>query len=267
MAKPRGGDENPVSLFPFLSILACVIGTLILLITSVAISQMESPPEEELVARVEEYEEIEKSQQEMDDKLKEMLPKVHELEKYKELLKKLEKLAEELRKRQSAELQKDKTEQLELQKLLDQLKKLKELLADRQTKKEKLQALLKQLEEELARRKMVVDAPTVCVMPAKRRGGSKGRSDPVFVEADAKGLILDPSGKQVRVPASKVRSDPRFKQAIDAVAAQPDKVLVILIREDGSGTYLAAESFARSLGVSPAKLPLLGKGTLDLSRF
>jgi len=267
MARPRGVNENPVSLFPFLSILACVIGTLILLITSVAISQMESQPEEELLARVEEYEEIEEEQQEMDDKLKTMLPKVHELEQYKEALKKLEKLAEELRKRQKKELQQNKTEQVALEKLLEQLKKLKELLAKEQTEKEKLQALLKQLEEELERRKMVVDAPTVCVMPAKRARGSKGRAKPVFVEADAKGLVLHPDGKRARVPTAKIRTDAGFQTVIDSVAGQPDKVIVFLLRDDGCGVYRVAESFARSKNAMVAKLPLIGKGKIDLSRF
>ena len=45
MAKPKRkrGDEHAVSLFPFLSILACVIGTLTLMITGLALSQMDSP--------------------------------------------------------------------------------------------------------------------------------------------------------------------------------------------------------------------------------
>ena len=41
MAKPKPNDAEPVSLFPFLSILACLIGVLTFIITGVAISQMD----------------------------------------------------------------------------------------------------------------------------------------------------------------------------------------------------------------------------------
>ena len=58
--------------FPFLSILACVIGTLILLIASLAITQMQSDPEEELVERVDEYKELEASNQELDKTIQDL---------------------------------------------------------------------------------------------------------------------------------------------------------------------------------------------------
>ncbi len=266
MARPRGNSENPVSLFPFLSILACVIGTLILMIVGLALSQIESQPEEELLARVEEYKKLERSQEEMDRLLEKMLPQLEKLEQYKAALKKLEELAAELRKKHQQELTKSKNEQVELKNVLDEEEKLREKLARQRKKQEELERTLRELREELERRKMVINAPTVCVLPARRRSG-EGPSVPVFVEADAKGLVLDPGGKRERVPAARLKTDPRFQDVVDAVAADPKKVLVLLVRSDAYGVYKAAELFARTNSAMVAKLPIIGKGKLDLSRF
>ena len=269
MAKPRGESENPVSLFPFLSILACVIGTLILMISSVAVTQMESGPEEELVKRVEEYREIEEEQKKVDETLEEMLPLLHELEQYKAALAKLEKLLEELRKKQKEVLSKNKKAEEELKKLREVEKKLLELVAKLEKQKEQLEAAIRKLEEELQKRKMLTDAPTVCVLPAKRKRGrdSAAGSDPLFVEAGAKGIVLDPDGKRTLIATSQLSKDPKFKATVDAIAKDETKILVFLIRQDGYSAYRTAERFARINSALVAKLPILGRGKLDLSRF
>ena len=46
---------NAVSLFPFLSILACVIGALTLIISSLSLSQVSAGRQDEDVARAEDY--------------------------------------------------------------------------------------------------------------------------------------------------------------------------------------------------------------------
>jgi hypothetical protein len=267
MARPRGGDENPVSLFPFLSILACVIGTLVLMITSLAISQMESDPEEELLARVEEYREIEKEQQEIDKTLETMLPKLLDLEKLKEVLRQKEEEAARLRKLQKSTLEKNKDAQDELKKLLEEEKKLKELIEKLKKRQADLDRTLEELRAELERRRRVHDAPTVTIMPAEGERKGAPSADPVFVEADAKGLILDPGGKRDVVPTGKIRQDPRYKAVLDDITREQDKVLVILVRAKGISAYSTAEHFARTQGVTVAKLPIVGDGKLDLSRF
>jgi hypothetical protein len=49
--RPRGEDDD-VSLFPFLSIIACVIGVLTMMISTLALAQMDNPD----VALIEAYE-------------------------------------------------------------------------------------------------------------------------------------------------------------------------------------------------------------------
>ena len=55
MAKPKPNDAEAVSLFPFLSILACLIGVLTFIITAVAISQMDQSEDIAAVERTEKY--------------------------------------------------------------------------------------------------------------------------------------------------------------------------------------------------------------------
>ncbi len=262
MAKPRGGDENPVSLFPFLSILACVIGILILLITSVALSQMESDPEEELVARVEEYKELEEKQKQIDDRIETTLPKVHELEQYKEALRKLRERLEQLKKAQNQ----DHVDQLALKELSELEEELEKNLKAELQDKQKLDAALEKLREEVERRRRVLDAPTVTVLPPSGKG-RRSRPNPVFVEANAQGVVLDPAGKRKVIPRGKLSSDAEFKKVVKQVASDRNKVLVILIREDGVASYQVADREARTNGAHVAKLPVLGDGMLDLGRF
>ncbi len=269
MAKPRGESDNPVSLFPFLSILACVIGTLILMISSVAVTQMESDPEEEVVERVEEFRALEEKEKKDDAKLKEMLPKLHELEQYKAALARLEKILEKLRKKQKEQLSKSKTDDVEQKKLREEEKKLQELIAKLLTQKKELEATIAACDKELQERKHVIDAPTVCVLPARGNRGMRGMagSQPMFVEATGKGIILDPGGKPKLVPTSKLTKSYAFKAAIDAVANDDEMIMVFLIRQDGYSAFRRAESFARTNSAVVGKLPIIGKGKLDLSRF
>jgi len=265
MGRSRGDSESSVSLFPFLSILACVIGTLVLLITSVAICQMESPAEEALVARVEEYRKLEKEQKDIDRKLASQLPKLHELEQYKAALAKLEALLARLREEHRQKLSENKDAKADLAELLARMKQFEALLAKLELEKRTLEEQLAALRAELERRKRVQDAPTVCIMPA--RDSRRDARRPVFVEADGDGLLLDPDGKRERVPRAGITTDATFKGVVDAVAADRKKVMVFLIREDGVLSYRTAESFARRQSALVAKLPIIGDGKLDLSRF
>ena len=55
MGRRQESGDNEVSLFPFLSILACIIGVLTLMISTLALSQMDT----EAVVAAEAYEKLE----------------------------------------------------------------------------------------------------------------------------------------------------------------------------------------------------------------
>lgn len=260
----KGNDENPVSLFPFLSILACVIGTLILLIASVSLTQIQSDPEEELVERVEEYEELEEEQSEVDEELAKMLEQLASLDEFQKRLEELQKQEQQLKRDQQQVRQENKELQEQLAKLDEERKKLLEEIQKLKAKIADQEELIAKLIEEIQRRRMVNSAPTVRVEPAPQAvRGTK----PTFVEVDQEGLILDPGGKKIRVPANKIGDDPNFKKLLGSMAGERDKILVLLIREDGYRLYATTERTARYSNVIVTKLPIVGDGQLDLSKF
>ena len=266
MARRRAESDNPVSLFPFLSILACVIGTLIFLSSSLALSQIESEPEEELLQRVEELKQLKARKQEMEHTLEELTPMLEDLEKYREALRKLQAEAEKLRKKLAE--REDPEARKRLEELLQRQKELQELIEQRRREIAALREKLEELRRDIEQRRRVLSAPTVVVMPSENSGRQPGRgTESVFVEADGEGLILDPDGEKTRVTKSQLKKDGEFLKIIDYVADKEDRVLVFLLRNDGIETYRTAERFARHRGAVVAKLPLIGDGMLDLSRL
>ncbi|MCA9015715.1 MAG: hypothetical protein KDA77_10330, partial [Planctomycetaceae bacterium] len=91
MVKKKKSDEETVSLFPFLSILACVIGVLTLMITAMALSQMDQ--QDDTWKRVEEFEKQQKKISEKQEKLDEVKSQIEDLSKLnRELILALEEL-------------------------------------------------------------------------------------------------------------------------------------------------------------------------------
>ncbi|MFG0334632.1 MAG: hypothetical protein ACF8TS_14850, partial [Maioricimonas sp. JB049] len=104
MARRRSDDGEAVSLFPFLSILACLIGVLTLMITALALGQMDREQTDDVVSRYEQFTELEASN-ELDR---------NELENLKRLLAE----AEELRRQLAAAIDEAETLESEQQEML-----------------------------------------------------------------------------------------------------------------------------------------------------
>ena len=67
-------DEDDVSLFPFLSIIACVIGVLTMMISTMALAQMDG----EEIAVIEEWEETQQELEKTDRELSDLTAKITE---------------------------------------------------------------------------------------------------------------------------------------------------------------------------------------------
>ena len=93
MGRRESSDGDGVSLFPFMSILVCLIGSLTLMIAALMIISMNSQQSPEVIERYQKYSELEANQQQ----------DVEELERLKLLLAQAEKLSAET-KRALAEL-------------------------------------------------------------------------------------------------------------------------------------------------------------------
>lgn len=193
MVKKRNKDDLQVSLFPFLSILACVLGILTLMITAVVLSQANNETFQEQVAEA------------MSDETEFQ----EQLQREKDELTRLRKELEEVRKEPNKVV--DPKKKTQLQQKLNKLKeeRTKKLQAIRQqiaaTKKEKdkdvkelavVTQTMGNVEGQLDTRSDPSKFATMVVKPSG--SGLGGSLEPTFVECTAKGLnVFGPDGKKM----------------------------------------------------------------------
>jgi len=264
MPRRRSRNKVTVSLFPFLSILACVIGTLTLMIAALALGQMDT----DAMAGVEEYEQV-KAKLEADRKAVEQLQRdfaqrntsVDDAD--KQLVQAEVALTQLRRQKQEAAAALEKPPEVKPnlpavdaaahQRLL---KELETELREQEERKKKLLAELQQRKKPPAEAEVVV-----------RPGGSGVDLDPTFVECTAGGVVIHEGKTPPFVRRADLASDPKFVELLQRVAKQPKATVIFLIRDDGLGTYYAARDQARARYARNGKLPVIGHGKLDLSLF
>lgn len=262
----RGGEEgDAVSLFPFLSVLACVIGVLAMLVVALALSQVtKDDPQDEAEKR--RAEERLKQFREIQENLK---VDVKELERLRKLVSELEaqqkaKLAQiEAFKKKNADRLKQLEKEQELLKLVTDLELLKQRIAGLTEDIKKLKEENKKLEEELKRRKTPRQYATVTIRPSGSGVGLK----PSFVECGASGIVIHTNDPAPRIRTADLKLSADFTNLLASVSVDANRTLVFLVREDGAGSYSSASRIATDLGVRNGKLPVMGQGNIDLSLF
>jgi hypothetical protein len=260
MARRRSSSKKEVSLFPFLDILGCLIGSLILIITTVVLEQMDTQPVAEAAKIDDTRQEAARSQ-----------ARLAALEKQLALVEKQAgagdvRLAAARRRadeatRRAAEAKRKlaAAEQIKIDTPAVPKPADTSALAAR---KKKLEDDAAKVRAEIAERKKPIEQSIVVLPPGTGGGGPKRG---VFVEA-AKGKVVvhDPK-KPWEAAADKAVADPRFKDLIARTAADKDAVITILVRPDGLGTLGLVQKAAAAAGARVGRVPLPGTGTLDLS--
>ncbi len=270
MAQARARSDAEVSLFPFLSILVCLIGSLVLLIVIMTIVQSRmgdgrTPQEmdravealklkKEIAEREKQLEQLKKDSPAAANKdaLQQKLAAIVTLR--KELA--LGEDARKTNKEMSAELQK---------KLEDMLTQLAEMAKEKPPIDKEIARLKAEL---LARNKKPDDKPPAIIVQA----GGTGTSANVrlhFVECSAAGIVMHKSlTEQVRITSASIGVDPAYNAFLDEARKQPNSMILFLLRDDGLGTYNRAAGWAEGqFNLRIGKLPLPGKGPADLSAF
>lgn len=273
MAQRRASSGDEVSLFPFLSILACLIGALVLLIVVLAVSQAgkaEGRSAEE-IRMAQDYLRMKKELEErkqLDLALKE---KIAELEKLQEEVEEKQQRFIKLRRLldSSKEVQ-QQNEQIsqQLQKELDNL-----LVEIDGLKKQQVSAKeeIAKLEAELKARKVPESkkVPPVVVQPSGS-GMSEG-TKVYFVECSAGALkILGAWGEDYRLGATPeiVVADAAYNHFLYEVAKDKNSLILFLIRDDGQGPFNNGAGRAEGdYKIRIGKLPIPGRGQLDLALF
>lgn len=273
MAKRRASGDGEISLFPFLSILACLIGALVLMIVVLVISQMgkaEGRTAEE-IERAQDYIKLKKEIEErkvQDVVLKEKLAILEKLQKDLEEKRqqyvKLRKLLDTSKDLQEENLKISQKMQKELDDLLLEIEGMKQQQAE---SKKEIAALM----AEIKKRQVPPDKkiPPVVVQPSG--SGMADDTKVFFVEASGGGLkILGAWGEDYRLSASAsvVVADVAFNYFLSEIAKNPKSLILFLIRDDGQGAFNNGAGRAENdYKVRIGKLPIPGKGVLDLAMF
>ncbi len=254
MTRPRRRTRPSVSLFPFLSVLACVIGTLVLLITATATSQVASGGVD-----LERYEHLEQEIEANRKRLAELSGLANELE---ELLTNLE----ETRARGIA-LERERAV------VREAIAQHAPLLAALREDESRLRELERELAphseasaaraQALAERKKRLSSARIRLKPA----GSGYGLDPHFVECRPEGIIYYEGleRRPVEVPTHHISASAGYRRFLRAAVFRTNATVIFLIRQGGVDAYQWASRVAQQHRLHYGEIPLVGAGALDFS--
>lgn len=273
MAQRRGSSGSEVSLFPFLSILACLIGALVLIIVVLVIAQAGKAegrtPDEIKMAQdfqrlTKEIEERKKLDIVLKEKLAELQKLQEDLEEKQQRYLKLRKLLDSSKEVQEQNLQIAKSLQKELDDLLTEIDGLK--LEQEESKK-----TITKLMAEIKARQIPEDkkVPPVVVQPAG--SGMPETAKVYFVECGTGLKILNAWGEgdySLSAKAEVVVADVAYNHFLTEVAKDKNSLILFLIRDDGQGAFNNGAGRAEAdYNIRIGKLPIPGRGVLDLALF
>jgi hypothetical protein len=269
----RKNSGTQISLFPFLSILAALIGALVVIIVGMSIIQLQK-------AKGQEPEDVQRAKEN-----KRLLAELDELreqeDKLRQLLKVISSNNEALRLKMTQRnaiaslaenIAKAESSLLERKVLYDQLVKINFQLVDDLAK---IQEEIKAAEKKLAElKKPEEQIPAIQVRPS---GTGTGRR-PYFVEVSpGKVSVIRKDQPPVEIPVASLAASQEFRQFLEFIDRNPDTQIVFLIRNSGPAVsaYLQADRIvqtyirheARRKNFRPVRMPLPGSGELDLSPF
>lgn len=272
MAQRRESAGDEVSLFPFLSILACLIGALILMIVVMSITTTEKGDgrTKEEVDRAKTYQELLRELDRREKLKKEMEELLKKLQQYVEAKAETETKLARLRKiiSSSADVQKQNEAMGQ-----EQLKKLDNLLLEidginKQTVESK--AEVAKLMAELKEKQIPPDKkpPAVVVQPSG--SGEDAGQKLFFVEASGGKLSFTVAGKKVNVAATEeaIIGNVEFNHFLTEVKKAGNAQLIFLLRSDGTGAYNRGGGWAQDkYNIKISRLLLPGMGDVDLKLF
>lgn len=254
MARARRRAQTSVSLFPFLSVLACVIGALTLLITAAAIGQVATD-----TVDLEHYQKLERS-----------------ITRDREQLATLSTLSEELA-TLDADILLGRDEKRGMseawRRALDQLQASAPLREEVRVASLALQGLKEQLRgldaevrarrRELERARAARAETSILIQPT----GSGYGMDPHFAECRGEGLVLYEGSERrpAEVNASNVSTSALFRRFLRRVRGREAATLVFLIRPGGVHVCADARRMAGEMRIAYGEIPVPGEGAFDFS--
>lgn len=267
MARRRNNSREGVSLFPFMSILACLIGILTLMISvSMQVKQIQNEGRsEEEKQRAIENRDLKRAAEELDSQIAKL---EKDLEREKATSAQLAKLQDRkiiLREKIAEISEKPEQTDIELQKLIEVMRKETVALKN---ERPSLNKQLEELKKELAAR---TNPPKPKESVLIKPGGTRIRvaTRLFFVECNSTGIVLrsgEDSPKTISEAA--IPNSPVYNRFLDEVKSTRDSMVLFLVRKSGASSYRWAAGFAESkYEVLTGKLPIPNDGEIDLSLF
>lgn len=256
----------PISLFPFLSILACVIGTLILLISALAVGQMGTPSDDEDIRRAEEHDRLQRQCENEQKRIAEIKKSLQAVLDERGEISALQVRQAELDKKLAEIKRKSESDEERRQRILAEKRDLEKRASQLDAERAKLAEDLESLQAELDKRVSASTEGMVKVVPS-RNAPAANRKRMHFVETADKGIFIHQGSKQVFVTKQKIPSDKGYISLLDSLKGKPDALLVFLLRDDGIGVYSMAKKEADKRGLQSTAIPLVGHGAVDLGGF
>jgi len=265
MARSRKAQIE-VSLFPFLSILACVIGILVLILCTVVISQIDPEGVEEVkqqneenLKRKERLDELEIARLELEKKLKEIDSKINSKVDFNADLIKAEQTLAQLKK----ELDSKKGKSSEVDKLSKELVlkiKQQETLKASLAEKEKLHKLLM---EAINKEKERIHAS---LKLESTGSGFLANFSPTYVECKQDGITVM-TEKPMDIKRGAMSKDKSWLELLKKSAESDKKIFVFLVRPtyEAVSNYWYAKNICEKNGARTSKIPLNSNLPLTLS--
>lgn len=265
---PRARSTAPsVALFPFLSILVCLIGTIVVLICVLSIIQaqhMGGRPRKEVELAME-FLAAQKKIRQQETRLKEVQSAVSKDDEARKRRDELEQQVLQLNLKLQAAKDADKASR-ELQR---ELERLVLQLGEMAKEKPAISDEVARLQKELAARKIDPQKliPQVVVQPGG--SGLAEGGNLFFVEATGGVLTLYKSRTETaRITSGSIGTDKEYDAFLERIAATPNSTLIFLIRDDGWHSYVRGAGWAEgTFNIKTAKLPMPSKGEIDLGQF
>lgn len=265
MGRRRITDDGGISLFPFLSILACLIGVLTLMIsvmTQTHSSDTAGQSEEE-IARARKRsnlitlaEGLEAELSKLDQRVRNERASATQLEEVRSKIATLR-----------AQLQQLTTQGKDPAEIQKRIEALQGELTKLRTSPEPLSKRIQQLQAEIKERKEAPEPPkSIEIRP---RADWNRPSHVFFVECNGQGItLLIPNGKPVTVNSADIPKSGIYKDFLGKIKKVRDPMILYLIRRTGYSNYRwAAHEAIEKFELRTGKIPLPHEGKLDLSGF
>lgn len=271
MARRPLAEDDDVSLFPFLSIIAAVIGVLTLMIAAVTLGQMNEDDVKEAVENAIALAKLQKELAESEDTVEDL---TIQLDKEKaKLLNNASSRQNELVKSR-AELDALLKQLAEVRKQTEAKQKIKivipevpqgqrETLADMQGQLAAIKERLAVLQRNLNEKQKPPEEAEVSILP----GGTGLSFTPNFVECTAGAIVLHTEEPPLTIRNAEIAANPKFVALLEKVANNRNQTIIFLLRSDSLATYRLAKKLCDDNDVRNGKLPAVGNGRLDFRHF